>query len=120
MRTPRSALALAALDRLVRGRRNGLTVIDPDRDDHVTEPLPFELRLKDFEIAMQDVFDFFYDVNVLFQNKGLPRLDDERRPAPARALQLEPVRFGGDCRVAPLSVRKSLISRPVYGFRTYT
>ena len=43
--------------------------------------LPFELRLKDFEIAMQDVYDFFYDVNVLFHRKGLPRLDDELRPA---------------------------------------
>jgi len=43
--------------------------------------LPFELRLKDFEIAMQDVYDFFFDVNVLFQKKGLPRLDDELRPA---------------------------------------
>lgn len=43
--------------------------------------LPFELRLNDFEIAMQDVYDFFFDVNVLFQNKGLPRLDDEIRPA---------------------------------------
>jgi hypothetical protein len=43
--------------------------------------LPFELRLKDFEIAMQDVYDFFYDVNVLFEKKGLPRLDDELRPA---------------------------------------
>jgi hypothetical protein len=43
--------------------------------------LPFELRLNDFEIALQDVYDFFYDVNVLFQKKGLPRLDDELRPA---------------------------------------
>lgn len=43
--------------------------------------LPYELRLKDFEIAMQDVYDFFYDVNVLFDRKGLPRLDDELRPA---------------------------------------
>jgi hypothetical protein len=43
--------------------------------------LPFELRLKDFEIAMQDVYDFFFDVNTLFQRKGLPRLDDELRPA---------------------------------------
>ncbi len=42
--------------------------------------LPFELRLKDFEIAMQDVYDFFYDVNLLFDRKGLPRLDDELRP----------------------------------------
>jgi hypothetical protein len=30
---------------------------------------------------MQDVYDFFYDVNLLFQKKGLPRLDDELRPA---------------------------------------
>ena len=43
--------------------------------------LPFELRLKDFEIAMQDVYDFFFDVNTLFKNKGLPRFDDEVRPA---------------------------------------
>lgn len=43
--------------------------------------LPFELRFKDFEIAMQDVYDFFYDVNLLFDRKGLPRLDDELRPA---------------------------------------
>ena len=27
--------------------------------------LPFELRLQDFQIAMQDVYDFFYDVNTL-------------------------------------------------------
>lgn len=44
-------------------------------------PLPFELRVNDFEIALQDVYDFFYDVNLLFQRKGLPRLDDELRPA---------------------------------------
>lgn len=25
--------------------------------------LPFELRLKDFEMAMQDIYDFLYDVN---------------------------------------------------------
>ena len=43
--------------------------------------LPFELRLKDFEIAMQDVYDFFFDVNTLFLKKGLPRLDDEIRAA---------------------------------------
>jgi hypothetical protein len=43
--------------------------------------LPYELRLKDFEIAMQDVYDFFYDVNKLFRTKGLARLDDTLRPA---------------------------------------
>jgi hypothetical protein len=43
--------------------------------------LPFELRLRDFEMAMQDVYDFFYDVNVLLIGKGLQRLDDMLRPA---------------------------------------
>ncbi len=43
--------------------------------------LPFELRLKDFEMAMQDVYDFFYDVNLLLLSKGLRRLDDMLRPA---------------------------------------
>jgi len=43
--------------------------------------LPFQLRLKDFELAMQDVYDFFYDVNVLLSSKGLERLDDMLRPA---------------------------------------
>jgi len=43
--------------------------------------LPFELRLKDFEIAMQDVYDFFFDVNTGLSAKGLERLDDMLRPA---------------------------------------
>ncbi len=43
--------------------------------------LPFELRLDDFQIAMQDVYDFFYDVNVHLTSKGLQRLDDMLRPA---------------------------------------
>lgn len=43
--------------------------------------LPYELRLKDFEIAMQDVYDFFYDVNQLLLGKGLRRMDDILRPA---------------------------------------
>jgi hypothetical protein len=43
--------------------------------------LPFELRLKDFELAIQDVYDFFYDVNVGLVGKGLERLDDMVRPA---------------------------------------
>jgi hypothetical protein len=43
--------------------------------------LPYELRLKDFEIAMQDVYDFFYDVNEILLGKGLHRLDDMLRPA---------------------------------------
>jgi hypothetical protein len=36
--------------------------------------LPFQLRLKDFEIVMQDVYDLFYDVNTELLEKGLERL----------------------------------------------
>jgi hypothetical protein len=43
--------------------------------------LPYQLRLADFEIAMQDVYDFFYDVNGLLLQRGLHRLDDMLRPA---------------------------------------
>ncbi len=43
--------------------------------------LPYELRLKDFEVAIQDVYDFFYDVNTGLVGKGLERLDDFLRPA---------------------------------------
>ena len=53
---------------------------DPARFN-LAATLPFELRLKDFELAMQDVYDFFYDVNLLLTNKGLQRLDDMLRPA---------------------------------------
>jgi hypothetical protein len=43
--------------------------------------LPFQLRLKDFEMAMQDVYDFFFDVNSALSKRGLGRLDDMLRPA---------------------------------------
>jgi hypothetical protein len=43
--------------------------------------LPFELRLDDFRSAVQDVYDFFHDVNVGLTAKGLDRLDDMLRPA---------------------------------------
>ena len=43
--------------------------------------LPFELRLADFEVAMQDVYDFLYDVNRHLVSKGLARLDDMLRAA---------------------------------------
>ena len=43
--------------------------------------LPFQLRLADFELAMQDAYDFFYDVNDLLLKRGLHRLDDMLRPA---------------------------------------
>lgn len=43
--------------------------------------LPYQLRLQDFEMAMQDVYDFFFDVNAHLVKKGLLRLDDMLRPA---------------------------------------
>jgi hypothetical protein len=43
--------------------------------------LPYELRLEDFKLAMQDVYDFFFDVNNLLLRRGLRRLDDMLRPA---------------------------------------
>lgn len=43
--------------------------------------LPFELRTQDFELAMQDVYDFFFDVNSHLIGKGLQRLDDMLRAA---------------------------------------
>lgn len=45
--------------------------------------LPYELRVEDFQLAMQDVYDFFYDVNSSLLRKGLQRLEEvlERRKA---------------------------------------
>lgn len=43
--------------------------------------LPYQLRLKDFELAIQDVYDFFFDVNTSLVSRGLERLDDMLRPA---------------------------------------
>jgi hypothetical protein len=42
---------------------------------------PFELRPQDFQMAMQDVYDFFYDVNSHLARKGLQRIDEMLRPA---------------------------------------
>jgi hypothetical protein len=55
-------------------------IIDPSAFN-ADAALPFALRLKDFEIAMQDVYDFFFDVNALLLGKGLHRMDDMLRPA---------------------------------------
>jgi hypothetical protein len=43
--------------------------------------MPYELRHQDFQMAMQDVYDFFFDVNSHLTGKGLQRLDDMLRPA---------------------------------------
>ncbi len=44
-------------------------------------PLSFELRIKDFEMAMEDIYDFFYDINQGLVQRSLMRLDDMLRPA---------------------------------------
>ena len=54
--------------------------VDPSKFN-MQAGLPYELRHKDFEMAMQDVYDFFYDVSSLLTRKGLQRLDDMLRPA---------------------------------------
>ena len=43
--------------------------------------LPYKLRITDFESAMQDVYDFFHDVNSHLLARGLERLDEMLRPA---------------------------------------
>ena len=55
-------------------------VVDPECfNPHAS--LPYELRTDDFRLAIQDVYDFFYDVNRHLTSKGLQRLDDMLRPA---------------------------------------
>ncbi len=54
--------------------------LDPSRFN-AQAVLPYELRLEDFRLAIQDVYDFFFDVNVGLVAKGLDRLDDTLRPA---------------------------------------
>ena len=43
--------------------------------------LPYELRNVDFHLAMQDAYDFFFDVNSALSSRGLGRFDDMMRPA---------------------------------------
>jgi hypothetical protein len=43
--------------------------------------LPFELRIEDFRLAMQDVYDFLFNVNSHLVSRGLERLDEMLRKA---------------------------------------
>lgn len=53
-----------------------------DRADfNAKAELPYGLRLVDFEMAMQDIYDFLHDVNTGLVEKSLRRLDDMLRPA---------------------------------------
>lgn len=63
----------------------GSSIIEPGKvlasGFNAEAELPFELRIDDFRMAMQDVYDFFRDVNLALGTKGLSRLDDMLRPA---------------------------------------
>lgn len=43
--------------------------------------LPYALRTVDFQVAMQDVYDLFDDINGLLVGRGLRRLEEMLRPA---------------------------------------
>jgi hypothetical protein len=43
--------------------------------------LPFNLRAIDFKMAMQDVYDFLYDVNAFLDERRLGRFEEMLRPA---------------------------------------
>lgn len=53
---------------------------DPANFNRALE-LPFGLRIEDFSLAMQDVYDLLFDVNSFLIGKSLQRLDDMLRPA---------------------------------------
>lgn len=54
--------------------------VDPTKFNSAAT-FPYELRYQDYSLAMQDVYDFFYDVNTGLVGRGLERLDDLLRPA---------------------------------------
>lgn len=58
----------------------GRSVVDTRRFNRELA-LPYELRIEDFQLAMQDAYDFFFDVNSALANRGLGRFDDILRPA---------------------------------------
>jgi hypothetical protein len=59
---------------------NVKSVVDPARFNRELA-LPYELRIEDFQLAMQDAYDFFFDVNSMLAGRGLGRFDDMLRPA---------------------------------------
>ena len=54
----------------------------PKQDKFNTDAqLPFSLRIEDFKVAMQDIYDFLFDVNQHLVSRGLARMDDMLRAA---------------------------------------
>ncbi|MCY3812716.1 MAG: hypothetical protein OXH15_13055 [Gammaproteobacteria bacterium] len=55
-------------------------IVDPEKFNPDAQ-LPYALRVLDFQAAMQDIYDLFYDLNGLLLDRGLQRLDELLRPA---------------------------------------
>ena len=55
-------------------------IVDPGKFNDTAE-LPFSLRPMDFQIAMQDVYDLFHDINSLLLARSLKRFEEMLRPA---------------------------------------
>ena len=60
--------------------------------------LPYQLRREDFALAMQDVYDFFFDVNLRLFEKGIKRLDEMLRPAAMSGLISARIRAANSAR----------------------
>jgi hypothetical protein len=52
-----------------------------DGQFNIDATLPYELRLKDFELAMQDAYDLLFDINSALSSRGLRRIEETIRPA---------------------------------------
>ena len=80
VQTPGTITTVTSLLKQVSGmslHRNTVDVTKFNRD----AVFPYELRREDFQMTMQDIYDFFFDVNSHLIEKGLSRLDDMLRPA---------------------------------------
>jgi hypothetical protein len=53
----------------------------PEGEFNEEATLPYELRLKDFELAMQDAYDLLFDINSALSSRGLRRIEETIRPA---------------------------------------
>lgn len=58
----------------------GRAAADPSAFNRDAE-LPYQLRLRDFEGALGDLYDLLYDINVSQLDKGLRRIEETVRPA---------------------------------------
>ena len=54
--------------------------VDP-KGFNASPALPYQLRVQDFQMAIQDVYDLLYDVNAGLEERGLLRLEGLLRPA---------------------------------------